>query len=101
MEFKNIPNTCSMIELSSPYYQIEKDKFFARFDQYLKDAQRAPRKRKKYSILYNCTNPDYYKTLTKIGFKHVFSYKGESDVKVLIMDVNKATKITFLEWFRS
>ena len=101
--FSRLTHTCSMVELSSPWVDryTTKKHFLYHFDIYLKDKQMSPRERKRYSIIYNCTCPDRYKHLTRIGFKHAFSYKGDGNVKVLIMDVNKVTKLTFWEWFRS
>jgi len=103
LNFTRLPHTCSMIELGQPYLDkwSTKKTFLYHFDNWLQGQQMSRRENKRYSILYNCTCDTRYKHLTRIGFQEVFAYKGERNVKVLIMDVNKLTKMTFWEWFKS
>lgn len=104
VNFSKLPHTCSMIELSDPRFMDKwttKKNLFYKLDNWLQEKNYASRHNKRYSLLYNCTSSDKKSYLLKMGFKEIASYKGDSNVSVLFLDVNKITKLTFWEWWNS
>lgn len=98
MKLNIITNTCSMFELGNVYSNNLKDITLKDFKIFTKkELIKINKYPEKFSIIYNCTNNNYYRILKKLGFKQISRYKGYSsfnDVKVLIW---KSEKYTFFE----
>ena len=97
MELNRITNTCSMFELGRVYNSSLENITLKDFENFTKrESIRFDNLPTNFSIIYNCTNDTYYKSLKKLGFKQISRYKGWSnnDVKVLIW---KSEKYTFFE----
>jgi len=103
-DFTRLPKTCSMIEMGNPRFldkYLTQKNFLYNLDEWLRLNNYSNRQNKRYSILYNCVDSEKRKHLERIGFKAIGSYKGDSQVTILLLDVNKETKMSFWEWWNS